>query len=111
MKSQVFRTSVPIGVVSQLLDTIAEKTDHYYVMTNDCFKKAMFLDVIHDFVEQCFPYYHTSKRYFVQNMRDTPCFVHLITILKQIYRDHHLKVERVLKYEKCSYVIVYKFQI
>jgi hypothetical protein len=111
MKSQIFRTSVPICVVSQLLDTIAEKNEHHYTVTNDSFKKAMFLDVVPHFIEDCLPHYHLSKQYFLQNMKDSPSFVNLLTLLKQIYRQHDMKYERVLKYEKGSYIIVYKFQI
>lgn len=111
MKSQIFRTSIPMCVVSRLLAAITEPSDHSYIITDDSYKRAIHLNVLNDFVEECFPHYHLSKLHFIQRMKDTPSFVNLIIILRQIYREHDLKYEKVLKYEKSSYKLVYKFQL
>ena len=66
MSFQIFKDHVPNELLIKLLNDIAIKTEKCYVLNNNCYKKGMFNNIIEDFITQCIPYYHISKRKYLE---------------------------------------------
>ena len=61
MTSQIFKNKIPNEILIQLLQDIAVKTDKCYILSNASYKKGIFNETIIHFINQCKPYYHSSK--------------------------------------------------
>ena len=81
MSSQIFKNNIPNDYLIQLLEDIAIKTDKCYIINNIAYKKGIFSDAIPRFLEKCKPYYHISKRVYLDRKLSYNSF---ITILRQI---------------------------
>lgn len=108
MSSQIFKTHIPNEIFINLLNNITVKTDKYYIVNNSSFKKGMFNNVIPEFIHQCIPYYHLSKRKYLERKLTYNSF---ITIIRQICNFNHITYTSQLKYDKSDYDILYYIYI
>jgi hypothetical protein len=104
MVSQIFKEHLPNEVIFKLLDDIAVKSDKYYVLNNNSYKKGMFNNIIIDFINQCMPHYHISKQKYLERKINYNSF---ITIIRQICKFNNIIYTSQIKYDKCTYDIVY----
>ena len=104
MSSQLFKIIIPIQILYELLDCVCVKTPTYYILNNDAFKKGMYTQNIQQFVEICIPYYHVSKRKYLEKKMTFNSFV---TIIRQICNTHNITYTSYIKYDKSKYNIVY----
>ncbi len=104
MSYQIFKEEVPTEILIKLLDDIAVKTDKYYVLNNNSYKKGMFNNVIAVFINQCIPYYHNSKRKYLERKINYNSF---ITIIRQICNFNKIIYTSQIKYDKSTYDIIY----
>jgi hypothetical protein len=104
MSTQIFKKNVPTENFFQLLDSICMKTEKYYIYNIEAFKKGMFKDIIHSFIEECKPYYHISKRQYLERKMN---FNNFTTVLRQICNFNKITYTSKIKYDKSSYFIVY----
>ena len=104
MSSQIFKEQVPNELLIKLLDDIAVKTEKCYVINNNSYKKGMFNTIITDFITQCIPYYHLSKRKYLERKLSYNSF---ITIIRQICNFNKITYTYQIKYDKSSYDIMY----
>lgn len=104
MSSQLFKELVPNELLIQLLNDIAIKTEKCYIVNNNSFKKGMFNDIITNFISQCRPYYHISKRKYLERKLTYNTF---ITIIRQICNFNKITYTSQIKYDKSSYDIIY----
>ena len=104
MSFQIFKDHVPNELLIKLLNDIAIKTEKCYVLNNNCYKKGMFNNIIEDFITQCIPYYHISKRKYLERKITYNSF---ITIIRQICNFNKITYTSQLKYDKSSYEIIY----
>lgn len=104
MTSQIFKQSIPNDVLIKLLDDISSKTDKYYVLDNNSYKKGMFNNTIADFINQCVPYYYISKRKYLERKITYNSF---ITIIRQICNFNNITYTSQIRYNKSSYNIIY----
>lgn len=103
--SQLFKNNVPNELVEELLKTIAAKIDDkYYLLNYSAFKKGVFLNVIQPFFDTCMPYYHISKRKYLEKKLTYNSFT---TVIRQICNFNDIKYTSQIKYDKSSYDIVY----
>ena len=100
--SQIFKRSVPCELLWNLLEQCAIKESNYYVWNYMAFKKAA--DLIPDFLEQCKPYYHNSKKKYVDKAQTYTSF---LTVLRQICKFHGIEYTSQIKYTHSEYDIVY----
>jgi hypothetical protein len=104
MTSQIFKNPIPNELLIKLLDEIAIKTEKCYVINNNSYKKGMFKDVISNFIIECTPYYHLSKRKYLERKLTYNAF---ITIIRQICNFNNITYTSQIKYDKSSYDIIY----
>ena len=104
MSSQIFKNKIPNEDVIHLLEEIAIKTDKCYIINNIAYKKGIFNDVIPRFLEECKPYYHISKRVYLERKLNYNAF---ITILRQICNFNKITYTSQIKYDKSQYDIIY----
>ncbi len=104
MTSQIFKEPIPNSLLIQLLNGIAVKSDKCYILNNDAYKKGMFNSLIKDFVQQCIPYYHLSKRKYLEKKITYNSF---ITIIRQICNFNKITYTSQIKYDKSTYDILY----
>ena len=104
MSFQIFKDHVPNELLIKLLNDIAIKCDKCYVLNNNAYKKGMFNNIIENFITQCMPYYHISKRKYLERKMTYNSF---ITIIRQICNFNKITYTSQLKYDKSTYDIIY----
>ena len=104
MSSQIFKDHIPNELLIKLLDDIAIKSEKCYVLNNNSYKKGMFNEVITNFISLCIPYYHLSKRKYLERKMNYNFF---ITIIRQICNFNKITYTSQIKYDKSSYDIIY----
>ena len=104
MSSQIFKNKIPNDEIINLLEEIATKTDKCYVINNISYKKGMFNDFIPRFLEKCKPFYHISKRIYLERKLNYNSF---ITIIRQICNFNKITYTSQIKYDKSQYDIIY----
>ena len=106
MSSQIFKNHIPNELLIKLFDDIAVKSDKCYVLNNNSYKKGMFNNnnIITDFINQCIPYYHLSKRKYLERKLTYNSF---ITIIRQICNFNKITYTSQIKYDKSTYDIMY----
>jgi hypothetical protein len=104
MSSQIFKEHIPNNLFIKLLDDIAIKTEKCYVINNDAYKKGIFNNSIENFITECIPYYHISKRKYLERKITHNSF---ITIIRQICNFNKITYTSQIKYDKSTYDIIY----
>lgn len=104
MSLQIFKNQIPNSIFFELLDKICIKNQHYYTFNNDAFKKGIFNENIQSFLLFCSPYYHISKRKYLEKNITYKMFT---TILRQICNFNQIKYSSNIKYDKSKYDIIY----
>ena len=108
MTSQIFKNTIPNQILIKLLDDIAVKTDKCYILNNNSYKKGVFNNLIINFIEECKPYYHLSKRKYLEKKLTYNSF---ITIIRQICNFNRITYTSQIKYDKSTYDIMYYIYI
>jgi len=104
MSYQIFKKMVPNDLVTKLLDAIAIKAETCYVINNNVYKKGLYNNTIVEFIDECKPCYHISKRKYLERKLTYNSF---ITILRQICNYNKINYRSQIKYDKSVYDIVY----
>jgi hypothetical protein len=104
MLSYLFLKQVPISLLFDLLEKICSKTDHFYMIDMNAYKKMLFHEYHLTFCENLTPYYHISKRYYLTRELTYNSFTNII---RQICKSnkHHFYTE--LKYDFSIYTILF----
>ena len=66
MSNQIFKNCVPNEILFNLLDSICMKNEKHYIFNNETFKKGIFKESIQKFIIDCNPYYHLSKKKYLE---------------------------------------------
>jgi len=88
----------------ELLDKICVKNEKQFTLNLDAYKKGIYLEEIQKFVENCKPYYYTSKLKYLEKKNSYNSFT---TILRQICNSNHITYTSRILYSKSNYNIVY----
>ena len=104
MSSQIFKNHIPNELFFKLLDDMAFKSENYYVISNDSYKKGIFNNSIPIFIIECIPYYHTAKQKYLEKKLSYNTFT---TILRQICNFNKITYTSQIKYDKSLYNIDY----
>lgn len=104
MTSQIFKNNIPNDILFSFIEDIAIKTEKSYVINNNSYKKGIFTGSIPKFLEICKPYYHISKRKYLERKINYNSF---ITILRQICNFNKITYTSQIKYDKSNYDIIY----
>jgi hypothetical protein len=104
MSTQIFKNNVPTKDLFELLDSICLKNEKHYIFNSESFKRGLYKESIQKFVDFCKPYYHISKRKYLEKKLTFNSFT---TILRQICKFNKITYTSKIKYDKSSYDIVY----
>ena len=102
MSRQIFRKLVPPKMLYELLEKICLKTDKYYLVDHNAYKKFMFLGLNNGFKEDIIGCYHDSKRVYVTREMNYNSF---INIVRQICKSNQLMFTSQIKYMESKYSI------
>jgi hypothetical protein len=108
MATQIFKNIIPHEKLFELLDSICLKNDKYYTFNVEAFKRGVYKEIIQQFIEFCMPYYHISKRKYLEKKLSFNSFT---TILRQICNLNKITYTSQIKYDKSKYDIVYYIYI
>ncbi len=108
MTTQIFKKNIPNELLFHLLDSICVKNSKHYIFNNESFKKGIFMEDIQQFIEKCTPYYHLSKRKYLEKKLTYNSFT---TVLRQICNFNKITYTSQIKYDKSSYNIIYYIYI
>ena len=104
MSIQIFKNIIPNNIFFELLDKICLKNEKYYIFNIESFKKGIYTEDIPKFIEFCKPFYHLSKKKYLERKLSQKSFD---TILRQICNYNNITYTSQIKYDKNSYDIVY----
>ncbi len=102
--SQLFKNPIPISLLFDLLDKVCIKTNKYYLVDQDSYKKIMFHKYHEDFCNSIGPFYHQSKRMYVERPF---VFNSFINIIRQICKFNNIAFSYNVKYSDKKYNIIY----
>lgn len=104
MSNQIFKSGVPSSLLFELLEKISLKSEKCYTVNNNSYKKGVFTKDITTFLEECSPYYHISKRKYLDCKLTYNSFT---TVIRQLCKFNNIKYTSQIKYDKSKYDIVY----
>lgn len=104
MSSQIFKNQVPNILLFELLDKICQKNERHYILNSIAFKKGMYNEDIQRFLKECIPFYHISKRKYLER---TINYTNFITVVRQICNYNKITYTSQIKYDKSDYDIIY----
>jgi len=104
MSLQLFKNNIPNELLTNLLNGIAVKTKSCFALDENGFKKGMYNNSIPTFLESCKPYYHISKRHYLEKKTTYTSFV---TVIRQICKYNGITYTHQIKYANSSYNIIY----
>ena len=104
MSKQLFKIPIPSDILFSFLNELCITSDKYYIISNEIYKKGIFNNSIQEFIEKCTPYYHVSKKKYLERKMTYNNFT---TILRQICNYTKTIFTTHFKYDKSKYNIVY----
>ena len=104
MLKQIFKENVPVNILFELLEKICLKTDKYYLIDNNAFKKLIYFKYNNDFIETVTPYYQESKKFYVTRKFSYNSFVNIV---RQICKSNDNMFTSKIKYNESKYNINY----
>jgi hypothetical protein len=104
MTNQIFKNNIPNNILFELLDLICLKNDNHYIFNFISFKKGVYNISIQKFIEDCTPYYHISKRKYLEKKLTYNSFT---TVLRQICNFNKISYISKIIYDKSAYNITY----
>jgi hypothetical protein len=104
MSKQVFKNIVPKNILFELLERVCIKTDKYYLIDMNAYKKILFHNLQNDFCSIIKPYYNQSKQFYVERKMTYNSFTN---IARQICKINNIMFTSQLKYNESKYNIDY----
>ena len=101
---QIFRRTIPIKILFDLLEQISLKTDKYYFIDINAYKKMLFHKLHVDFLKQIIDYYHASKQFYVERKLTYNSFTNIV---RQICKSNGITFTSQIKYNESQYNIDY----
>lgn len=104
MLKQIFKKNVPIEQLFLLLEQVCLKTEKYYLIDLNAFKKLVFHKLHEPFLESLYEYYHVSKQFYLTREFTYNSFTN---ILRQICKSNAVMFTSNIKYNESKYNIDY----
>lgn len=104
MSKQIFKDIVPLEILFELLEQICLKTDKYYLVDINSYKKLKYNNLHLPFIESIIDYYHLSKRFYVEREMSYNSFTNIV---RQICKSNNIMFTNQIKYSESSYSIDY----
>jgi hypothetical protein len=104
MSKQIFRKLVNPDTLYEILEQICLKTDKYYLIDINAYRKIIFYNYHTNFCESLKEYYHTSKLFYIERKFTYNSF---INIVRQICKSNNAMFSSQIKYNDSEYNIDY----
>jgi hypothetical protein len=104
MSLQIFKTEIPDEDVVNFLDSVCIKNDKHYTMNKEIFKRGVYNEIIPNFLSFCVPFYHISKRIYLEKKLTYNSFT---TILRQLCKLKNFTYTSKIHYDRSCYDIIY----
>ena len=104
MTKQIFKTEVPNELLFDFLEKICFKTDKYYLIDLNSYRKMLFYNYEEEFCSSIKNYYHTSKQFYVERKMN---YNALTTLIRQICKHNNIMFTSQIKYNESKYNIDY----
>ena len=102
MTKQIFKSSVPNEIFYDFLEKICLKTDKYYLIDLNSYKKLVFYNYFEDFKNLVKPFYNLSKQFYVERKLTYNSFTNII---RQICKNNNIMFTSQIKYNESEYNI------
>ena len=104
MSAQIFKNVYPKESLIQFIKKFAYKNNNYYLINKSYYKRAIFLDIINNFLLDIKPYYHISKYKYINNVDNYSKFM---TVIRQLCKINNINFVSKIIYTKSTYDINY----
>jgi len=104
MSKQIFRKMVPVSLLYDLLDQICLKTDKYYLVDQNAYKKLIYNNLNDKMANELLEYYHVSKQFYIQRKMTYNSFTNVV---RQICKSANVMFTSQIKYNESKYSIDY----
>jgi hypothetical protein len=102
--NQIFKKEIPNSLLFNLLDNICLKTERFYYIDYNSYKKFIYEDAHVYFIENLRNYYHDSKKYYLDRTMSYNSFTNMI---RQICKHNNIIFNSKIIYNKSKYNIDY----
>lgn len=102
--NKIFKTLVPLTFFLDFLKANFDETDTHFQVTAYLFHKTEYNQLLLAFIASLKPYYHNSKRKYIDRPINYKGF---LTIIRQLCNVHQIKYSIKLVYNKSTYEIEY----
>lgn len=104
MSSKIFKEKVPIDIIFKFLDKICLKTERYYQIDNNAYRKMLANNIQEEFLETMKYYYNNAKQHYVTRELTYNSFTNII---RQICKSNNIAYQSKISYNKSKYGIIY----
>jgi hypothetical protein len=104
MSKQIFKKLVPPSVLYELFEQICLKTDKYYLVDHNSYKKFLYYDLDKKLCADLVEYYHLSKHFYLTREMTYNSFTNLV---RQICKSNGIMFTNQIKYNESKYTIEY----
>jgi hypothetical protein len=102
MVNQIFRKHVPKEFLFELLEKICIKTDKYYLIDMNAYRKLTFYNYHIDFCNELKDYYNLSKLFYLERKMVYNSFTNIV---RQICKLNNIMFTSQIKYNESKYNI------
>ena len=104
MSKQIFRNEVPESILFELLDKICLKTEKYYLVDPNAYRKLIYYGLHEKLANDLLEYYHVSKQFYVQRNMTYNSFTNIV---RQVCKSAKIMFTSQIKYNESKYSIDY----
>lgn len=102
MLKQIFKEQVPMNLLIDLLEKICTKTEKYYLVNVESYKRMVFHEYQSDFIDSIRNYYHKSKQFYIDRKLTYNSFTNIV---RQICKSNDHNFSSKIKYNESKYNI------
>ncbi len=104
MPSKIFKENLPDDLFFNFLDKISLKTENYYQIDINSYKKMLYNKYNEEFIEMLYEYYNSTKYSYLDRELTYNSFTN---ILRQICKSKNIPYQSKIHYNKSKYGIIY----
>jgi hypothetical protein len=102
MLCQIIKREIPMNILFDLLDQVCLKTNKYYFIDVNSYKKILFMELKQPFLDALYEYYHLSKKFYLEREFTYTSFTNIV---RQICKHKNLEFTSEIKYNHSKYFI------
>jgi len=104
MLTQIFKKNVPLDVLNEVLEKVCLKTDKYYLVDLNAYRKLLYYKLDESLTQTLLEYYHASKQFYATRKMTYNSFTNII---RQICKSNNVMFTSQIKYNESKYNIDY----